>query len=275
MLVKDIKEGSTAQVRQLDLQVFDELELLIPGKFSPITDLIESGKIVAGDGVFPYLQTGVKEALVKFLEEYRKPITITSAYRSIVAQVMLWVQKQAGLNPNLVAKPGRSNHGNGGAFDTPQYEELKNLLNTHGFAQTYPERDPVHFDYIFAQDYRVETIKAFQNTWNNANPKDPIAVDGILGDGTLEKINNSPAEGFPGLTRPRILHLTLPLQFGEDVIALQKALRASSETLKLDGFFGIGTELALKSFQTKQGFKADGVVGEIARAKLGLDKKIQ
>ncbi|MHB1314278.1 MAG: C40 family peptidase [Christensenellales bacterium] len=48
---------------------------------------------------------------------------------------------------------------------------------------------------------------------------------------------------------------------GEDVKTLQTLLNAQGYTLKVDGIFGRGTEGAVKSYQTSQGLRADGIVG--------------
>lgn len=59
----------------------------------------------------------------------------------------------------------------------------------------------------------------------------------------------------------RLLYLTQPYLFGEDVKALQKDLARTGAGVLVDGVFGPATELAVKRFQTVNGLKADGVVG--------------
>lgn len=48
---------------------------------------------------------------------------------------------------------------------------------------------------------------------------------------------------------------------GEDVTALQEALRARSIMVAVDGDFGAGTETAVKAWQGAHGLDADGIVG--------------
>merc|ERR1711879_917997 len=49
--------------------------------------------------------------------------------------------------------------------------------------------------------------------------------------------------------------------YGEDVKALQAALKALGYDLAVDGIFGSNTEAALKTFQTAKGLMADGIYG--------------
>lgn len=50
---------------------------------------------------------------------------------------------------------------------------------------------------------------------------------------------------------------------GEDVRKMQQLLSNAGSGLKVDGIFGIGTLSAVKSFQTKHGLAADGIVGPL------------
>jgi len=52
---------------------------------------------------------------------------------------------------------------------------------------------------------------------------------------------------------------------GDDVKVLQKAL-----AIAVDGDFGTSTKTAVMAFQTKNGMDADGVVGPMTRARLGI-----
>jgi putative chitinase len=58
---------------------------------------------------------------------------------------------------------------------------------------------------------------------------------------------------------------------GEDVIALQQALKAHGfDPGAADGDFGPGTEAAVIAFQRSEGLTPDGIVGPQTRAKLGM-----
>lgn len=57
----------------------------------------------------------------------------------------------------------------------------------------------------------------------------------------------------------------------EEVKQLQKALSIAGYTVGNDGFFGDGTEEAVKKFQKDHGLEADGVVGNATWTKLGVN----
>ncbi|GAC1456983.1 MAG: hypothetical protein NVS2B14_00470 [Chamaesiphon sp.] len=270
-LVKDC-EGSTIAVRGLDLQLFWKLNQLAPNTLVSIADL----NINAGEGLFPYLQVPARSALQAVLRE-RAPLTINSAYRSIIAQAMLFSQKQRGLIDNLVAFPGRSDHQKGASVDVEEWSDdgVVDLFEEHDWYWTYGSRDPMHFDCISdgIVEIRPDSVRAFQLLWNQANPENQIAVDGSISEGgeTLQAIYNSPAEGFYKVGYPRILKLTTPYQVGVDVGRLQLALRSAGINLKLaDTVFGEATDVAVRSYQSAHGLPVDGVVGAGMRKALNL-----
>ncbi len=256
MLVKDVKEFRSMPVRGLDKQVIWKFNQMNPGVLVSIEDL----DIYRGDGLMPYLQKSAKEALQKYLNTYKQKLTINNAYRSIIVQTVFWNNRN--LAGGLVAYPGRSDRGNGASIDIEEWANQKNSLVASGWKWTYGGRDAMHFDWIKEIEYiKDDTVKAFQALWNNANPKKAIAVDGQIGTQTLDCINNSPAEGFPDLPYPRTLRMTAPLQMGEDVANLQKAIaNAGIEISNTDGVFGLETDRAVKRFQQMNNLVADGIV---------------
>jgi peptidoglycan hydrolase-like protein with peptidoglycan-binding domain len=270
VLVKDLTADSTIAVRGLDLQLFWQLNQLVPNSLVSIADL----NINPGDGLFPYAQLSVRKALNSALDAYGKPLTVNSAYRSVIAQAMLYSQKQRGLIQNLVAYPGKSDHQKGASLDIDEWADVIDLMGNHGWNWTYGKADAMHFDCTSAtiEDIRPDSIKAFQTLWNVANPGAKIAVDGALGDNTLNCIYNSPAEGFSNVGYPRTLKLTTPIQQGNDVGELQIALRTAGITLEhANQTFDLDTETAVKAFQQAKGSTADGVVGVGTRKLLGLE----
>lgn len=265
-LVKDINEFRTLPVRGLDRQLLWQFNQL----FSNLLVSIEDLNIKPGDGLFPYVQPSVKKALENFLKDYGKPLTINSAYRSVVAQTVLY--NNSNLAPSIVGNPGESDHQNGASLDIEEWELIEKLITQpkYGWKQTYKEEgkgDFSHFDYF--KDIKAikgNTVKAFQTLWNKANPEsEQLAVDGDIGDlsvsETLKCINNSPAEGFPNVGYPRTLKLTEPIQEGKDIGELQFALRKAGIKLEeADQVFSPATDQAVKEFQQSHSLTSDGIV---------------
>lgn len=67
---------------------------------------------------------------------------------------------------------------------------------------------------------------------------------------------------------PRRLYLTEPHLSGEDVRAIQQGLAKAGIAVVVDGFFGPGTQQAVKRYQQVNGLTVDGVVGEVTRSRL-------
>lgn len=92
-----------------------------------------------------------------------------------------------------------------------------------------------------------------------------LTVDGLVGMRTRHSL---------GLQRS--LRRQTPLQRGDDVRALQRVLqgavqiRLSAADGSFDGVFGERTELAVRTFQTRQGLLVDGVAGPLTLRGLGL-----
>jgi peptidoglycan hydrolase-like protein with peptidoglycan-binding domain len=59
----------------------------------------------------------------------------------------------------------------------------------------------------------------------------------------------------------------------EDVVSIQYMLRQYGATIDADGIFGPQTEAAVKSFQSKHGLTADGIVGPLTWEKLIVSTK--
>ncbi|HYP03739.1 MAG TPA: peptidoglycan-binding protein, partial [Cyanobium sp.] len=92
-----------------------------------------------------------------------------------------------------------------------------------------------------------------------------LTVDGLVGMRTRQSL---------GLQRN--LRRQTPLQRGDDVRGLQRALqgavqiRLSAADGSFDGVFGERTELAVRTFQSRQGLLVDGVAGPLTLGALGL-----
>ncbi|HBK62524.1 MAG TPA: hypothetical protein DD000_03100, partial [Cyanobacteria bacterium UBA11166] len=141
VLVKDIKEFRSMPVRGLDRQVIWQFNQMNPGLLVSIDEL----NINKGDGLLPFCQAAVRDALANFLKSYGKPITVNNAYRSVIAQTVFWNNRN--LAGGMVGQPGKSDHQNGASIDIEEWPQVKDLLVKNGWQWTYGSRDSMHFDW--------------------------------------------------------------------------------------------------------------------------------
>jgi hypothetical protein len=204
--------------------------------------------------VHPFLSPNAATSLTYLCGAYaiRKPgekIIVSTCYRTLAQQFIL---KQN--LPTLVAPVGRSDHGSGRSIDLVNWTNIDGAMKSHGWTQSYPSNDPVHFDFGDATDYRQTTILCFQRLYNKNTPelRRKISEDGVCGQRTLEALGNSPVDGFFDCSTPRFLRVGA---VGKDVGAVQFLLK-----IKADGEFGEGTSEAVKDFQTEKGLPSTGIV---------------
>jgi peptidoglycan hydrolase-like protein with peptidoglycan-binding domain len=120
----------------------------------------------------------------------------------------------------------------------------------------------MHYDYP-GEDIREKSVKAMQRLIGRNGVS--LAIDGDLGDLTMNHLRMAPIEGFEVALAPRTLKLTEPQQSGRDVIALQEKLG-----IKADGVYGNSTKSAVKAWQSAQGLTSDGVIGVKSRGLIGI-----
>ena len=186
---------STAVVIELSRQVAEETDCLMPGQLVQFD--VVAGIQITGAAVLPYLGGDARTDLYAAASMASDaPIQITSAFRTVVQQWLLfrWFQ-QGRCGITAAADPGTSNHESGRAIDVSNYSTWITMLGTHGWAHDVPG-DPVHFDHNASADVRHADIQAFQRLWNRNAPDDPIAEDGNYGPATEARLKRSPAEGF-------------------------------------------------------------------------------
>lgn len=115
--------------------------------------------------------------------------------------------------------------------------------------------------------YRMDSFRALigDGNWDLALP---ISVRGVL---LNEEVLTGPAVRASAEEPPdRVLVLESPPMRGDDVKALQRALNAAGESLKVDGVYGPASEAAVRRFQRANRLRVDGAAGPATRARLGL-----
>jgi GH25 family lysozyme M1 (1,4-beta-N-acetylmuramidase) len=264
----DLQACNTRLVRGLSLQIIAEINGIVPGVLVNFEDLDVE---IAGAAVNPYVQPAAKEALRNALRERPgQTLSITSAYRTVVQQLLLRRQFEQGLcGITAAALPGRSNHENGLALDVPDFAEWRDALDGHAW-QWFGPGDKVHFTYVGGgarSGLGSVGVQAFQQLWNRHNPQDRIAEDGQFGPQTEARLDASPAEGF---AVARILRLDDPPMQGDDVLRLQQALQTDGFDIAATGIFDTDTETAVKSFQAQNDLAVDGIVGPMTWEALGV-----
>ncbi|MHB1392397.1 MAG: peptidoglycan-binding domain-containing protein [Clostridia bacterium] len=86
------------------------------------------------------------------------------------------------------------------------------------------------------------------------------AVSAATGEGTAPGQTSTKAQTTYS-TATEVTRLLVDGSFGNEVWLLQTLLNNNGYKLKVDGFFGKGTLEAVKDYQSKNGLKADGIVG--------------
>jgi N-acetylmuramoyl-L-alanine amidase len=261
---------STSIVRNLSLQIIAEMNLLIPNVLVNFDDLNISA---ASSAVNPFLQPAAKEALRRAIRAKGGSLRINSAYRTVAQQHLLrsWYELGGQCAPPRAARPGLSNHEDGLALDTPDFQSWMSALENEGW-DWFGRGDEVHFTYRGSgvrDDIGDIGVKAFQQLWNKNNPSDQITVDGQFGAQTAARLDRSPAEGFATV---RLLKLTTPPLQGEDVRKVQQALVNAGflEESQINSTYDATTESAVEKFQDQKGLSPDGVVGPQTRRLLGI-----
>ena len=269
--VGEVTSCSTEVLQELDQQIIEELNSIAPQALISFETL----DINPRPGVRAYLQPGAKQALAHALQEKGEPVTITSAYRTVAQQQVLynhWRTGRCGIP--IAAKPGDSRHQNGRSIDLPEPENMqwRSALENYGW-QWFGEYDPYHFNYEGGetQDYRSHSILAFQKCWNRYNSGDQIAEDGVFGSTTHQRLNRSPIHGFnKTIGNARILRLQDPPMQGQQVVEVQKALSRHGFDAELDGVYDAQTKAIVKQFQEQWNLNVDGIVGPETLSSLGL-----
>jgi len=177
---------STAGVEGLSAQLAEAQSCMHPGAFVPFTPY--PNITLTSSRVHAFVQASARDAIQAAADT--TPLSITSAYRTVADQYVLYNSGGCG----LAAMPGRSNHQSGRAVDLSNHVAARAAMEAQGCVW-FGTRDAVHFD-CPGMDLRADAIRAFQHLWNVNNPGDMIAEDGAYGPQTDARLGGSPASGF-------------------------------------------------------------------------------
>lgn len=104
---------------------------------------------------------------------------------------------------------------------------------------------------------------AGSNTYNGVlsfQRANGLSADGQVGSATRSKLFSSSSGSGSGYSR--LLTVTSPLMYGDDIRAVQNKLNALGYNAgATDGYYGDGTRNAVVRFQSAKGLSADGQVG--------------
>ena len=183
---------STSAVEGLTYQIIQEMSNGLGYKFVSL----DPKYIHCSSPCVNQLQESAASALAQAAAAANDYITLNSATRSSAQQYVLYQwYRNAYCGIGLAAKPGTSNHEGGRAIDTSYYSYWTPLLAPYGWVHSYPDSDPVHFDYLAAQDLAQENLKAFQRLYNR-NEGGSLVEDGLYGPATEAALAASPCDGW-------------------------------------------------------------------------------
>jgi hypothetical protein len=184
----------TSVVLELSKQIADEVNCLMPGQLVTFDETAEIQ--FTGGAVLPYTSTQGRADLYAATQGAGMQLRITSAFRTVVQQYLLyrWFQLGRCGIPDA-ATPGRSNHESGRALDVSNYSVWVTRMGNKNWSHNIPG-DPVHFEHLSSPDIRGADVLAFQKLWNRNAPNDQIDEDGVYGPMTAARLKMAPAEGF-------------------------------------------------------------------------------
>jgi chitosanase len=116
--------------------------------------------------------------------------------------------------------------------------------------------------------YRMDSFRGLiaEGKWDLALP---FTVRGIVIDEWILSAGAGP-RADSGEVEPRMIRLKAPYMEGDDVRALQQALKATGLKMKVDGIYGPDTEAAVRTLQAEKGLGIDGIVGQATRSAIGF-----
>lgn len=200
-----LRTCNTISVRGIADQLVKEVMCLKPGLLAEIRP---NANIELEPEVFPYLQGSAARSLEAGIAAYGKPVTLTSALRTLPQQYLLrrWdARNRCGVR--IAAPVGESNHEPGLAVDiklltSAENKKLRTALGANGFTWL-GAHDPYHFDFKDARTDETDelgklSVVAFKRLWNRNHPvlKDQLPLDETYDKKVDAKLKIAPAAGF-------------------------------------------------------------------------------
>jgi hypothetical protein len=196
---------TTASVDGLSRQIIAQARCIKPNAFVPLPS---RPNLVIASQVFPYLELGARDRLLKALDaKPKQKMTINSALRTVAQQYLVWrwsQTKRCGVP--LATLPGESNHEIGTALDIAEAGTWRPALEAQQF-KWLGASDRVHFDYKGpgAASGSGTDVLAFQKLWNRNHPTDKISEDSRYSPAVEQRLKQSPPDGFelgPSCSKP-------------------------------------------------------------------------
>jgi hypothetical protein len=159
---------------------------------------VQSPQIHADSHVHLFLQPVPRDSLMHVLLEREATLLITSCFRVLPEQMMLWRQYQEGrCGIKLAARPGsHAPHCEGIAVDVHAALNWALAFERHNW-QYLGSKDPMHFQHLgdVRHDIGALGVRAFQ-TLQSRHGAHPLTVDGVFGQLTESALMSAPAEGW-------------------------------------------------------------------------------
>lgn len=176
----------------LSNQLVEELNCLSPNLMVNFS----GPHVTLYSSVIPFLAADAAQDLKEATIALNDSMTVSSAYRTLAQQALLYRWWQAGqCGIQVAAVPGSSNHQSGRAIDTPYYSNWKSALTAQGWSWL-GSSDLVHFDHLASPNVASKSILAFQKLWNRNHATGKLAEDGQWGPATEGAMSQSPTSGF-------------------------------------------------------------------------------
>jgi LAS superfamily LD-carboxypeptidase LdcB len=196
-LTPEVTKGVISEnVRELDRQILFILQRDYPNSLVTFSD---NPNVELNNSTLPLVQPAAKLALEKAIKNRGKRLTVNAAYRSPIAQHIIYSYYKQGIGGIAVAAtPGNSNHETGLAIDIEDAEGWKSYLEAEGWSWM-GKSDPVHFSFTGSEnlDIAALSIKSFQQLWNLNHPQDKLPENGLYDSKTASRISQAPPNGFP------------------------------------------------------------------------------